>query len=61
MYYKKDISIPDNVTGIGSSAFYGCSMVISAVLGKSVKSVGSNAFYNYSRLNTILSCFKMNA
>ena len=49
----KDLVIPNSVTSIGSSAFYGCSYLTSLTIPKSVSSIGDNSFYNCLRLNTI--------
>ena len=41
-----ELVIPDNVTSIGSSAFYGCSGLTSVTIGNSVTSIGNLVFYN---------------
>ena len=47
------ITIPDNVTSIGSSTFEGCSGLTSVTIGNSVKTIGNSAFYNCSGLTSI--------
>ncbi|MBE6726074.1 MAG: hypothetical protein E7576_12945 [Ruminococcaceae bacterium] len=47
------LTVCDNVTSIGSTAFNGCRMLTTAVLGKSVKTIESVAFYGCERLKTI--------
>ena len=39
-----DLVIPDTVTTIPSSAFYGCSSLTSVTIGNSVTSIGNSAF-----------------
>ena len=46
----KIVEIGENVTGIGSRAFYGCKNLAKAEFGASVKSIGSYAFYGCSAL-----------
>ena len=48
-----DLVIPDSVTSIGSSAFYGCSSLTSVTIGNSVTSIGYSAFYNCSGLTSV--------
>ena len=45
-----ELVIPDNVTNIGSQAFYSCSRLTSLVIGSGVTSIGSSAFYGCSGL-----------
>ena len=47
------ITIPDNVTCIGSSAFEYCSSLTSITIPDSVTSIGSRAFYNCSSLTSV--------
>ena len=39
------VTIPDNWTSIGYSAFYGCTSLTSVTIPDSVKSIGNGAFY----------------
>ncbi len=48
-----DTFIPNSVTSIGPSAFYGCSNFTDITIPNSVTSIGSSAFYGCSKLNTI--------
>ncbi|MDY6438645.1 MAG: leucine-rich repeat domain-containing protein [Prevotella sp.] len=45
--------IPNSVTNIGSSAFYGCSGLTSVTIPNSVTTIGGSAFYNCSGLTSI--------
>lgn len=45
--------IPDSVTNIGASAFFGCSGLTSVALGNGVTSIGNNAFVGCSGLTSI--------
>lgn len=49
----KNTIIPNSVTSIGSSAFYGHSSLISIIIPNSVTSIGSSAFYGCSGLTSI--------
>ena len=49
----KDLVIPNSVTSIGSSAFYGCRSLTSVAIGNSVTSIGDKAFYECSSLTSI--------
>ena len=45
--------IPNSVTSIGNSAFYGCSSLISVIIPEGVTSIGNSAFYGCSGLTSI--------
>ena len=48
-----NLTIPDSVTSIGSSAFWGCSGLTSVIIGNGVTSIGYYVFNNCSRLTSI--------
>lgn len=45
--------IPDDVTNIGSHAFYNCNSLMSVTIGNNVTSIGSYAFYNCNKLTEV--------
>ena len=49
-----DLVIPNNVTSISKSAFYGCSGLNSVTIPNSVTSIGQNAFSGCSGLNSVV-------
>jgi len=48
-----NLVIPNSVTSIGSSAFYGCSGLTSVTIGNSVTSIGNNAFDSCHGLTSV--------
>ncbi|MBQ3082180.1 MAG: leucine-rich repeat protein, partial [Clostridia bacterium] len=56
IYYMrgvKNVIIPEGVTSINSSAFYGCSSLTSITLPQGVTSIGYSTFYGCSSLTSI--------
>ena len=51
---EKSFMIPDSVTSISDSAFYGCSSLTSIIIPNSVTSIGGSAFYGCSGLTSII-------
>ena len=49
----KDLVIPNSVTSIGGSAFYGCSSLTSVTIPNSVTSIGAHAFNSCSSLTSM--------
>ena len=47
------VTIPNGVTEVGSSAFYGCSGLASVTIPDSVTSIGPNAFTNCRSLTSV--------
>ena len=47
------MTIPESVTSIGGSAFYGCSGITSVTIGKNVTSIRNYAFYGCSALTSV--------
>ena len=50
----KNTTIPNSVTRIGDSAFYGCSGLISVTIPNSVTRIGDSAFYGCSGLSSVI-------
>ena len=50
---KTSVTIPNSVTSIGNSAFYGCSGLTSVTIGNNVTSIGDGAFLHCSGLTTL--------
>ena len=50
----KLVVIPDNVTAIGSSAFFSCANLTSVKIGNGVKSIGASAFSNCTKLESVV-------
>lgn len=52
--YNNSVTIPNSVTSIGSSAFYGCSKLTSITIPNSVTSIETSAFEYCSSLTSIV-------
>ena len=52
--YEKHVTIPEGVTHINNSAFYGCSRLRSLSIPKGVVSIGNDAFRRCRKLNTLI-------
>ncbi len=48
-----EVIIPDSVTSIGNSAFYGCYSLTSVTIPDSVTSIGDSAFYDCDSLTSV--------
>ena len=49
-----DVTIPEGVTSIGNTAFYGCSSLSSVVIPEGVTSIGGGAFSGCSSLSSVV-------
>ena len=48
------VQIEENITNIGSAAFYGCSRLTSVTIPESVTSIGVGAFFNCNSLTSVM-------
>ncbi len=48
------LTIPDNITDLGTSAFNGCSALTSVVLPSGIMSIGNYTFQNCNKLNSVV-------
>ena len=46
-----EITVPNDITGIGKEAFYNCSLLTCINIPESIKNIGSYAFYNLSLIH----------
>ena len=51
---KADVAIPDIVTSIGDSAFFGCAGLTSVTIPNSVTSIGNDAFESCTNLTSVM-------